>query len=46
MDPAVRLFDDAVDGGQAQARPLAHRLGGEEGLEDLGQHLGRRNAGP
>ncbi len=39
-DPAVRLLDDAVDRGQAEARPLAHRLGGEEGVEDLVDHAG------
>ncbi len=41
MDPAVGLLDDAVDRGQAQARALAHRLGGEERVEDLAHHLGR-----
>jgi len=40
-----RLLDDAVDGGQAQARALPHRLGGEEGVEDLVHHVGR-DAGP
>jgi hypothetical protein len=41
VDPAVALLDDAVDGGQAQARALAHRLGGEERVEDLAHHVGR-----
>ena len=31
---ATALFDDAVDGGQSQARPLAQFLGGEKRLED------------
>ena len=43
-DPAVRLLDDAVDRGQAQPRALAHRLGREEGVEDLVHDL-RRDAG-
>jgi len=34
FDPALVLFDDAVDGGQAQAGALAHSLGGEERIED------------
>src|ERR1035437_3308620 len=30
FNPALMLFDDAVDGGQAEAGALAHFLGGEE----------------
>ena len=45
-DEAAGLLDDAVDGGQAQARALAHRLGGEEGIEDLALDLlGHADAG-
>ena len=35
VDEAVVLLDDAVDGGQAQARALADALGREERLEDV-----------
>ena len=35
------LLDDAVADRQAQARALAHRLGGEEGIEDAQQVFGR-----
>jgi hypothetical protein len=34
-DEAARLLDDAIDGGQAQARALAHVLRREERLPDL-----------
>jgi hypothetical protein len=39
-DEAARLLDDAVDGRQAEAGALADFLGGEEGLEDLAEHVG------
>ena len=35
VDVAAGLLDDAVDGGEAEARALADLLGGEERLEDL-----------
>ena len=40
-DPALGLLDDAIDRRQAEARPLSHRLGCEEGVEDLCHDLGR-----
>jgi hypothetical protein len=40
LEEAAVLRDDAVDRGEPQARPLALRLGGEEGLEEVRQ--GRR----
>src|SRR5437879_4596906 len=36
--PAVFLHDDGVRHGQALARAFAHRLGGEEWIEDVGPH--------
>jgi hypothetical protein len=36
-----RLLNDAVQGGEADPRPTAGRLGGEERLEDARRHLGR-----
>ncbi len=39
--PAVGLLDHAVDRGQPETGALAHRFGGEERLEDLGQGFGR-----
>jgi hypothetical protein len=45
-DEAAGLLDDAVDGGQPQAGALAHRLGGEEGIENLAEDfLGDAGAG-
>ncbi len=45
-DEAAGLLDDAIDGGQPQTRALAHRLGGEEGIEDLALNLlGHADAG-
>ena len=41
LDVAVMLLDDVVDDGQAQAGPLADRLGGEERIEYLFQVLFR-----
>ena len=38
-DITAGLFDDAVDGGKAEARADAGFLGGEEGLEDLFHHI-------
>src|SRR3546814_5761455 len=43
-DEARRLLDDAIDGRQAEPGPLADILGGKEGFENLGQHVGG-NAG-
>ena len=43
LDAAVVLLDDAVGQRQAQAGALAHRLGGEEGVEDAVEVL-RRDA--
>ena len=40
-DIATRLLDDAIDGGKAEPGALANFLGGEEGLEDLGNDLDR-----
>ena len=40
-DEAARLFDDAIDGRETEARALPLLLGGEERLEDLGEVLGR-----
>src|SRR3546814_7403442 len=40
-DESRRLLDDAVNRRKPQPRPLADVLGGEEGLENLGQHIGR-----
>src|SRR5258708_4206781 len=34
LDPALVLFDNPVNRGQAKTRPSANRLGGEEWLED------------
>ena len=42
-DEPARLLDDAVGGRKAKAGALALFLGGEERLEQLGQHM-RRNA--
>ena len=42
-EPAA-LVDDAVGAGQAEPGAGALRLGGEERLEDAGQHLGRHAA--
>src|SRR5258708_7273028 len=39
-DAAAVAFDDAVNDGEAQARALAHVLGGEERIEDARQDLG------
>ena len=41
---AARLAHEAIDLAQAQAGAAAHVLGGEEGVEGLGQHLGRHAA--
>ena len=35
IDEAAGLLDDAVDGGKAEARPLSHLFGREEGFEYL-----------
>ena len=35
------VADDTVDGGKTEAGALPYRLGGVEGLEDLGQYLAR-----
>src|SRR3546814_16875152 len=43
-DETRRLLDDAIDGRQAEPGALADILGGEEGLEKLGEHVGG-NAG-
>ena len=43
LDKAAVLFDDAEDGGEAEAGSLAWLFGGEEGLEDVRENL-RRNA--
>src|SRR5579859_2975992 len=43
-DPTVRLFHNAVDRGEPKPGSLSHRLGGEEGIEDLMQDF-RRNSG-
>src|SRR3546814_17477227 len=40
-DIAARLLHDSIDGRKAKARPLAHFLGGEERLEDVGENIGR-----
>src|SRR3546814_2343146 len=37
----ARLLHDSIDGRKAKARPLAHFLGGEERLEDVGENIGR-----
>src|SRR6185312_12970152 len=42
-DMAARLADEAIDHAEAEARALARRLGGEEGLEDL-VHVRRQDA--
>jgi len=36
---AVRLLDEAIDHGEAEAAALADRLGGEEGFEDVLDHV-------
>ena len=41
LDVAARLLDEAVDHAEAEARPGADRLGGEERLEGLAPHLFR-----
>src|SRR5262249_39054123 len=43
LDAAAVLLDDAVADRQTEAGPLADRLGGEEGVEDLAADL-RRDA--
>src|SRR5208282_3280863 len=40
FNPPLVLFDNAIDGGEAQAGSLAELLGGKEGLEDPPQILG------
>ena len=40
VDAAAVLLDDAVDGGESEAGALADGLGGEEGLEDVFDHVG------
>ena len=40
FEGAAVVAEDPVADGEAQARPAAHRLGGEEGLEDVRQVLG------
>ena len=35
-DVSIALFDDAIDGGEAEAGAFAFFLGGEEGFEDAG----------
>jgi len=37
LDLAAALFDDPLDGGQAQSGTLAGRLGGKEGIENMSQ---------
>src|SRR6476660_1448094 len=39
-DVSARLLDEAVHHGEAETRPLAHALGGEERLEGALQHFG------
>src|SRR3954471_9487798 len=39
LDVAAVALDDAVHDGEAEARALAHVLGGEEGVEDAGQDV-------
>src|SRR5660398_11134 len=39
-DVAAVLLNDAVDGGEPEARSLAPLFGGEEGFEDMGEDLG------
>ncbi len=39
------VADDPIADGEAQPGPLAHRLGREEGLEDVRQVLGADPAG-
>ena len=34
FDPAVMLFDDAINGGQSQSRSFADFLGGEKRLKN------------
>ncbi len=41
VDVAAGLFDDAIDRSQTHPRALVHRLGGEEGFEDLVEDFGR-----
>src|SRR6266540_1262393 len=41
LDPALVLFDDSIDGGQAQTRAFANFLGCEKWLKDPSQVLGR-----
>ena len=43
LDPAAVPGDDPVADREAQAGPLAHRLGGEERVEQLGQRPRRRS---
>src|ERR1700687_614835 len=43
IDTSSVLLDDSLHRIESQARSFSHALGGEEGLEDVGQYL-RRNA--
>ena len=43
-DKTVRLFDDAINSGQAKTGALPHFLGGEEGFEDFAKDFGRDTA--
>ena len=36
FDPALMLFNDAIDSGETHACAFVHLLGGEEGLENAG----------
>ena len=44
LDRTALVSDDPVADREAQARPRAHRLGCEEGLEDVRQVLGADSA--
>src|SRR3546814_20698069 len=43
-DFALALMHEAENLAEAEARPLAHRFGGEEGFEHAGEDLGRHAA--